>query len=176
MAFLVALLLLAVIAVAAGFVLPSQVHVERQMVIDAPPDKVFPHVSDYRAWDAWSPWANIDPDAKMTVEGEGVGQKMSWASDNREVGTGSQQIVQLDAPQQMKSRMDFEDMGVSDIRFLLEPVEDKTRITWSLDTDMREGMPLAKQPMSTYMGFFMDSMVGKSYEKGLATLKSVVEG
>ena len=176
MSFLLALLLLVAIAIIAGFVLPSQVHVERQMIIDAPPEEVFPHVSDYRAWDAWSPWANIDPDAKMTVEGDGVGQKMSWASDHPEVGTGSQQIVQLDAPRQMKSRMEFENMGVSDIGFSLEPVENKTRVTWSLDTDMREGMPLAKQPMSTYMGFFMDSMVGKSYEKGLATLKSVVEG
>ncbi|MEM6449957.1 MAG: SRPBCC family protein [Cyanobacteria bacterium P01_D01_bin.105] len=176
MSFLLALLLLVAIAVIAGFVLPSQVHVERQMVIDAPPEKIFPHVSDYGAWDAWSPWANIDPNAKMTVEGEGVGQKMSWASDHPEVGTGSQQIVQLDAPRRMKSRMEFENMGVSDIGFVLEPVEDKTLVTWSLDTDMREGMPLIKQPVSTYMGFFMDSMVGKSYEKGLATLKSVVEG
>ena len=40
---------------------------------------------------------------------------------------------------------------------------------------MREGVPVYMQPISTYMGFFMDAMVGKDYEKGLANLKRAAE-
>jgi len=26
-------------------------------------------VNDFHQWDAWSPWAKLDPDAKITFEG-----------------------------------------------------------------------------------------------------------
>jgi len=67
-------------------------------------------------------------------------------------------------------------MGESDTAFLLEPVGDATRVIWSLDTDMRKGVPLLNMPMSTYFGFLMDSIVGTKYEEGLANLKLIMEG
>lgn len=170
-------------AILGGFVLPSQVHVERQAIINASPDKVFAEVSDFNNWNAWSPWANIDPDTTLTITGKGIGQTMTWASDNPEVGSGTQQITQLDAPRLITNHLDFGDMGVSDTAFALEPVGESagesaggaTKVTWSLDTDMRKSVPLLNQPMSTYFGFFMDSMIGEKYEQGLANLKTVVE-
>lgn len=57
------------LAFVAGFVIPSQVHVERSLLIDAPPTEIYPMVSDLRQWDAWSPWAKMDPDAEMTING-----------------------------------------------------------------------------------------------------------
>ena len=173
---LLLLLIVVVIALLAGFFLPSKVHVERQTLVDAPPQKVFSQVSDFNAWRAWSPWANIDPDATFKIEGAGVGQTMTWASDNPEVGTGSQKITTLEAPRKVVTHLDFGDMGVSDASFTLEPTEGITLVTWSLDSDMREGVPLVKKPMNTYFGFFMDSMLGNTYEQGLANLKAVVEG
>ena len=59
-----------------GFALPSHVHVERQTTIQATPDRVFARVGDFRQWEAWSPWANIDPDADMHISGSGLGQTM----------------------------------------------------------------------------------------------------
>ena len=41
---------------------------------------------------------------------------------------------------------------------------------------MREGVPLLSKPLSTFLGCFMDSIVGEQYEEGLANLKTVVEG
>jgi len=159
-----------------GFILPSQVHVERQALIEASPEAVFAEISDFNQWEKWSPWANIDPDADFAVEGEGVGQKMTWASENPEVGSGTQQVTALDSPRLLKTHLDFGDMGVSDATFALEPTDGKTLVTWSLDADVRESVPLLNQPMSTYFGFFMDSMVGEQYEKGLANLKETLEG
>ena len=173
---LIVLLALVAVTVIGGFVLPSTVHVERQALINASPDEVFAEVSDFNKWEDWSPWAKIDPDATMTITGKGLGQKMAWASDNPEVGNGTQEITQLEAPRLLKTHLDFGDMGMSDAMFTLEPSEGKTLVTWGLDTDMREGVPLLQQPISTYFGFLMDKMVGSQYEEGLASLKKVVEG
>lgn len=164
-----------VAAIALGFVLPSGVHVEREAVIDAQPETVFQYVSDFDRWEAWSPWAQKDPDAAMTVTGSGLGQTMVWHSENPEVGAGSQEIIELSDPDKVKTHLEFGDRGRADATFQLVPENGKTHVFWSLDTDMRDGVPVLQQPLSTYMGFLMDSMVGKDYEAGLANLKSVVE-
>lgn len=175
MTILLFLLTVVAIALILGFVLPSKVHVERQTLIDAAPEEIFTHVSDFNAWGAWSPWATMDPDANMTIKGSGVGQSMTWDSENPKVGKGSQQFTQIDEPNKVVTHLDFGDMGVSDASFTLKPTEGKTLVTWSLDSDMREGVPLMKKPMNTYFGFFMDAMLGKTYEEGLANLKALVE-
>jgi hypothetical protein len=164
------------LVVGAGFVLPSQVHVERDVVINAPSAEIFPLVSDFNAWEAWSPWADQDPDARMTVTGAGLGQTMTWSSEKPEVGTGSQQITAMQAPNYVKTHLDFGSQGMADAAFTLIPENGKTRVVWSLDTDMREGVPLLQQPVSTYFGFFMDGMIGKDYEVGLQRIKQLAEG
>jgi hypothetical protein len=170
------LLAVIVLAIGAGFLLPSQVHVERDILINANPKEVFALIDDFNAWDGWSPWATMDPNATMAIQGEGLGQTMSWTSDNPQVGSGSQKIVELDAPSYLKTRLNFGDMGVADATFNLVPEDGMTRVVWSLDSDMRESVPLLKQPINTYFGFLMDSMVGKDYDTGLQNLKALAEG
>ena len=166
---------LIVLAFGAGFLLPSTVHVERTILINAQPADVFALISDFNAWDAWSPWAKLDPNADMVIQGSGVGQTMTWSSENPQVGHGSQEIVTMESPSLLKTHLDFGDQGVADAAFQLIPENGDTQVIWSLDTDMREGVPLVMQPISTYFGFLMDSMIGKDYETGLQDLKDTVE-
>ncbi|MEL6380949.1 MAG: SRPBCC family protein [Cyanobacteria bacterium J06626_18] len=166
---------LVVLVVTAGFLLPSNVHVERDLLMNAEPSEVFAWVRDFHAWDAWSPWAQMDPDAALQITGTGLGQTMTWSSENPQVGQGSQTIVNLDAPNLLKTHLDFGNQGVADATFRLVPEDGKTRVVWSLDTDSREGMPLWQQPVSTYFGFAMDAMIGKDYEAGLQNLKALAE-
>ena len=175
MKFIGGLIGLLVVIFTLGFVLPSAVHVERDTIINAPPAAVFPWVSDFARWEAWSPWATKDPDAIMQIAGAGVGQTMTWQSDNPELGSGSQAIVELVDDRLLKTHLEFGDRGRADATFNLQPQGDKTLITWSLDTDMREGVPVLQQPISTYMGFFMDAMMGPQYEAGLQQLQAIVE-
>lgn len=158
-----------------GFVLPDHQKVARSIKIEAAPDVVFGWISDLEKWSSWSPWADIDPDMKMVLDGRGVGQTMTWTSDHKNVGSGRQEIIALEAPSEMRTRLNFGDMGGADAAFQLSPVDGGTEVVWSLDTQMRSGVPVLKQPMATYFGFFMDKMVGADYEKGLAKLKTVVE-
>jgi len=158
-----------------GFLLPDKVHVERETVIDATPDKIFNLISNFREWEKWSPWADLDPNTQYEYSGDGVGQHMQWSSDSREVGSGSQKILELNAPSRMMTALDFGDMGKARATFTIEPMGEASKVVWSLDTNMRDGVPVMKQPMATFFGLFMDKMLGKSYEDGLAKLKATAE-
>src|SRR5687767_10913564 len=69
---------------------PNEFRVERKATMNAQPDEVFAQVNDFHKWDAWSPWAKLDPAAKYTYEGpaEGEGAIIKW-SGNDQVGEGS---------------------------------------------------------------------------------------
>lgn len=81
---------LILIVVAGAYAIPSEVSLERSVVVDAPPAGVYPHVSSFQNFNAWSPWAKIDPNAKYEFTGpeSGVGSTMSWTSDHPNVGNG----------------------------------------------------------------------------------------
>ena len=48
---------------------PADFRIVRSTTIAAPAAVVFAHVNDLRKWDAWSPWAKLDPAMKQTHEG-----------------------------------------------------------------------------------------------------------
>ncbi|MGD9378010.1 MAG: polyketide cyclase, partial [Methyloceanibacter sp.] len=70
------LVLLALIAVFAIYITlqPDEYRVERTVTMAAPAGKVFENVNDLQKWEAWSPWAKIDPDAKLAFEGPRAGK------------------------------------------------------------------------------------------------------
>jgi hypothetical protein len=41
---------------------PDQFRVSRSAAIKAPADKIFPLINDFKAWTAWSPYENKDPE------------------------------------------------------------------------------------------------------------------
>lgn len=167
---------LIVIVVLLGFFLPDRVHLERETTINAPQEEVYALISDFEQWDRWSPWAKLDPDADYTLTGSGVGQRMEWKSDHPDVGNGSQEITAMSPPESLTTHLDFGDMGQADAIFTLSPAgKNATNVVWSFDTNMREGVPIYMQPMSTYFGFMMDGMLGPQYEEGLANLKREAE-
>jgi uncharacterized protein YndB with AHSA1/START domain len=170
---LIAIAALVVAVIALGYVLPDKVQVERSIIINAPQERVYALVADLSAADRWQPWAAMDPDMTKEVSGSGVGQKQVWKS--KKLGDGSQEITALNPPAHVDYALDFGDMGVATAAMTLEPAGDAVKVVWSMNANMREGVPFYMQPVSTYMGFFMDGMVGKDYEKGLANLKRIAE-
>ena len=168
-----ALVVVVALAVIVGFFLPSNVHVERTTVIDAPACTVYSQVTSYPRFSEWSPWADRDPEAVYTYEGaeEGVGARMTWASDDPNVGSGSQEIVLAEPWSRVESALDFGDQGTADAFFAFgETGEGSTHVTWGFDTHF--GMNL----VGRYMGLFLDRWVGADYAEGLVNLKALAEG
>lgn len=167
----VGLLILVAILAATAFLLPREIEVSRSIVINAPAEKIFPHVNNLRKWDAWSPWAKMDPDAVFEYSGsdQGVGQEVTWRSDRRDVGNGSQKITQSIANKRVSTALDFGDMGTATAAFQFEPEGSSTRVTWGFETDT------GNNPLERWFGLMMDKWIGGAYEQGLDNLKSVAE-
>jgi uncharacterized protein YndB with AHSA1/START domain len=164
---LILLILLAVI----GLMLPSSAQVERSTLINAPAGAIFPHLDGMRAFHAWSPWSDIDPNTQYLFEGpdQGVGSRMTWQSGHNQVGQGSQEITAIVPDRRVEMQLEFGDKGSGSATFLLEPEGPATRIRWQFITAF--GWDL----FGRYVGLMLDSMIGTSYDKGLKALKSRVE-
>ncbi|RLE18975.1 MAG: hypothetical protein DRJ65_20770, partial [Acidobacteria bacterium] len=160
---LVTLLILVVLAIVVGLFLPSKVHIERSTVIDVPPATVFALVNGYALFNRWSPWFEMDPEARYSYEGPafGPGAKISWVSDNPHVGIGSQEITASIPFERVEIHLDFSDEGFAEASFDIRNTENGTRITWDLDTEFGWNL------FDRYQGLMFDTWVGDSYEQGL---------
>jgi polyketide cyclase/dehydrase/lipid transport protein len=151
---------------------PSDFRVERSAVVSAPAPVVFAQVNDLHNWDAWSPFAKLDPAAKQTFEGPraGTGAAFAWAG-NKQVGEGRMTITESRPNKLVRFRLDFlKPFAVTNTaEFTFTPQGDQTAVTWSMSG--RQNF-MAK---AFCMFMSMDKMVGGEFEKGLAQMKSVAE-
>lgn len=168
----ISLVAVAIVMLAVGFTLPRVVEVSRSIQINAPAEKVYPHVANLHAFQEWSPWSRLDPDMTVEFSGPeaGAGQKMSWTSQKDDVGSGSQEIVAVEENRTVVADLEFGGMGTATARFELEPEGDATRVTWSFKTD------LGNNPLARMYGRTIEINVASQYDTGLATLKRAVEG
>jgi effector-binding domain-containing protein len=164
-------LVLAILALGVGFFLPSSVHMERSTEIAASPKVVFEQINSFKNFNKWSPWAKLDTATVYNYEGSetGVGAKMSWTSDNPNVGKGSQEIIVSEPYEKITNQMIFGDFEPASASFELSETENGTKVVWSYDQDM--GLNI----IGRYFGLMMDKMLGPDYESGLADLKEMIE-
>ncbi len=151
---------------------PSDFRVERSAVVAAPAPVVFAQVNDLHNWDAWSPFAKLDPAAKQTFEGPraGTGAALAWAG-NKQAGEGRMTITESRPYELIRFRLDFmKPFAVTNTaEFTFTPQGVQTAVTWSMSG--RQNF-MAK---AFCMFMSMDKMVGGEFEKGLAQMKSVAE-
>ena len=167
--------LVAVVAVLAVVIAmrPSDFRVSRSAKFAASPSAVFAQVNDFHNWEAWSPWAKMDPNATSPFEGPsaGEGAKFYW-SGNNDVGEGSMTLMESRPNDLIRIKLDFVRpfAGTNDVDFTFKPEGNhETAVTWSIAGK--------NNFMSKAVGLFMDceKMTGDQFEKGLANMKSIVE-
>ena len=173
--FMIILTVLVVAAVAFAVVValqPSEFLVTRSATIAAPTEAVFTHVNELKKWDAWSPWAKLDHNAKNSFEGPpaGTGAAMSWAG-NKNVGEGRMTITDSRPNELVQFHLEFYKpmAGVCTAEFRFKPAGDRTEVTWTMSGK--------NNFVAKAMGLFMncDQMVGGQFEQGLASLKTIAE-
>jgi hypothetical protein len=169
---LIALVLIVAVLVVVVALQPGEYVVTRGVKVAAPPAAVFAQVNDFHNWEAWSPWAKRDPNAKATFEGpsSGTGAVFGW-SGNDEVGEGKMTLTESRPHDLIGIRLDFIKPFASTAtqQFTFKPEGDQTTVTWSM-TGKKNFMSKA-----VCMFMNMDKMVGGDFEKGLAELKKVSE-
>jgi uncharacterized protein YndB with AHSA1/START domain len=151
---------------------PSAFRISRSATIAAPPEAVFPHVNDLHKWDAWSPWAKLDPDCKVTFEGPAAGTGASYAwSGNNKVGAGHMLITESKPGELILMKLDFlKPMKATNVtEFTFKPAGNETKVTWTMSG--------SNNFMGKAFSLFVDCdrMIGGQFEKGLADMKTLVE-
>ncbi len=171
----VILIIIAVIIVVLVIVIalqPAESRVSRSTTISAPPAAVFAHVNDFHMWEAWSPWEKVDPAVKKTYGGSptGVGATYAWEG-NKEVGAGNMKIIESRPGELIRIHMEFLKpmKGLSTTDFTFKQEGDDTIVTQT----MYGPKNFVSKAMCLVMN--IDNMIGGMFEKGLASLKSVVE-
>lgn len=164
-------LAVAALAVFAALTKPDTFQVERRLVVKAPPEKLWPLVSDLKAFHSWNPFGAKDPSAKVTFSAStsGPGARYDW--DGKVVGVGSMEMTELQDQRLARFKLDFlkpfeaHNQG----EFALAPAAGGTEVRWA----MKGPANLMSKVMDVV--FNMDRMVGTDFEAGLAKLKALAE-
>jgi len=151
---------------------PDEFCVTRSATIAAPPATVFAQVNDFHKWDDWSPWAKLDPTCKNTFDGAPAGKGAMFAWDgNKKVGAGRMTITESQPSNLIRIHLEFlrPFKATNTTDFTFKPEGKGTTVAWDM---------FGKNNfMSKAFGLFLncDTMIGKDFEKGLASLKSIAE-
>ncbi len=100
----------------------------------------------------------------------GKGATYAWEG-NKDVGQGSMEIVESAAPGKVALKLDFVKPfeAHNAVVFTLEPKGGATNVTWAMEGPV----PYFAKIIHVFIN--MDSMVGKDFEAGLASMKAAAE-
>jgi hypothetical protein len=163
-----AIAIAAVVVVAAMVYLgtrPERFRIERSALISAPAEVVFPLINDFHQWARWSPWEKLDPKMEKTFGGPTAqpGSTYAW-SGNSKAGSGRITLMESKPGELVSIKLEFFKPlpATNQGSFTLAPSGGATRVTWSM-----EGKNTL---MGKVMSPFMDGIVGKEFERGLASM------
>jgi len=151
---------------------PHTFRLQRSITINAPPEKIFSLINDFKSWVAWSPWEKMDPALKRTYSGAAQGQRAVYEwNGNNQVGQGRMEITESAPSSRIKIQLDFFKPfeAHNTAEFSLAGRDGSTNVTWAM---------YGPQPfMMRIMGVFCspERMVGPQFETGLASLKTISE-
>ena len=148
--------------------------VEKQIEINKPKQEVYNYVVLLKNQNNFSKWATTDPAMEKTFSGvDGtVGFVSAWKSENKNVGSGEQEITKIDPGKRIDYELRFkepmEDTNMA--HMTLDSIgENKTLVKWGFEGVM-------KYPTNITLLFLdFDKLIGGDFEFGLNKLKGIFE-
>ncbi|MBQ8104475.1 MAG: SRPBCC family protein [Afipia sp.] len=151
---------------------PNTFRIERSIDINAPADKIFPLITDYKNWGSWSPYEHVDPAMQRTYSGAptGKGSVYEW-SGNKNIGHCRLEILDATPASLVVIKLDFfspfEAHNIAE--FTMRPLGSTTTVPWAMHG------PAPYMAKIMHMVFKMDRMVGGQFQQGLTSMKAVAE-
>jgi uncharacterized protein YndB with AHSA1/START domain len=149
---------------------PGTLRIQRSIVINAPPEKIFALINDPHRWKDWQPQEDATTTRTFNGPASGVGAACEWDNSGK-ADKGKMLITESQPPSKIAVKVDFvkpfESHNLNE--FQLEPVGTSTKVTWSW-----QGQNLYFMKV---MGIFMnmDKMIGKHFDDGLGKMKATAE-
>ena len=155
----------ALIAITASIYLtPRHVTVERKAEIETAYGDIIARAGSTSGFTSFNPYRTADPDLKIEPFGPDRGIGSGFRFDGKD-GKGTQTVTEI-SDTSVTYEIDLGPMGQPKQVLTAVPHEDKTLVTWRVEADM------GLHPVARVFGLFMDRMMGKTLEQGLANLKT----
>lgn len=156
-----------------GLALPRTWHVERSVVIAAPPELIHPFVEDFAEWQKWAHWQDArDGDGVRrthSTPSSGVGAQTTWTGSS--MGEGMMRIVESDEAVGIKLEEAIDSNGeinaYGSIAYEVQQ-DGSTRVTW---TDAGT----APRVIGPYFIWLIHSTLTEHFDGALRNLKRIAE-
>ncbi|OYX27931.1 MAG: polyketide cyclase [Flavobacteriales bacterium 32-35-8] len=169
-----AILMIAITISILVIAVPKYFNISRNIVINKPANEVFEYLKFIKNQDDWSPWKKKDPDMKQSyvgVDGK-IGFIAKWEG-NKDVGSGEQEITRIVENQVIETKLRFYKpwKSESDAYIKIKGLDEynSSIVTWGFSGRN-------KIVSSIFFALFnMEKAIGEDFEKGLVSLKKMLE-
>ena len=140
-------------------------YVKKSIIIDASAEKIFPHLNNFENWTAWSPWAILEKESKVSVAEDG--KFFSWAGNR--IGEGEMKITDETANKSIHADLTFLKpwKSYAKVIYTLNEKGNSTEVVWEMHSSLPFFMFWMKQ--------MMQNMIGMDFDRGLKMLKDLIE-
>lgn len=144
--------------------------IQREIIIDAPKQKVFDYIKQLKNQDNYNKWVMVEPNMKKDYKGiDGtVGFIYGWSG--KKAGEGEQEIKSIEEGKSVAMEIRFirPFTSIAHAGMTVESVSaNQTKVTWSNTSTM-------KYPMNV-MTSMLEKMLAKDMDTSLMNLKNILE-
>ena len=157
-----------------GLVLPSSRHIEEKVETNRKLTIVYDTISSLKRFEDWNPLVLRDPNVDLKVSGpeSGVGARVDFRSNKKQVGEGSWEIVAAEPGRSVTYAVTNPQLGTNKtMTFTLRPTGRNNRnveITQTYDVDYGWNI------FGRYAGLYVSRHVGDGMEMGLQKLSNLL--
>ncbi len=149
---------------------PNSFEVSRTRTINAPAAVIYNNVIDFKNWQAWSSWAESDPEMKIYLSEQTKGINGSYSWDDKD-GVGMMKTIQTVPDTSIEQEIQISEFPPSTINWTFNPNNNgSTDVTWDIKGT---NLPFMFKMFSVFRGG-MDKQIGPHYERSLEKLDSIV--
>ena len=173
---LISFAIVAALMLIVGLVLPSERHLSESVETNRKMNIVFDTINSLRRFKDWNPLFLRDPRLKTELSGPGagVGAKLSYSSDVKQIGNGSWEIVESEPGKKVKYALENPQRGSDKfMTFTLKPTGKgavKRNIEITQEYDVNYGWNL----FGRYAGLYVKRHVGDDIKLGLSRLTTML--
>lgn len=152
--------------------MPRSFSISASAILNATPAAVFAVVQDFARWNDWSPFFAEDPQVQFAIQGPNAGLGAVYTWNGKRSGKGRMEIVEVVPNERVVSKLEFfaPFKAVNETRWTIAATEQgATRFTWTMNGER----PLFMALLGSLFGF--DKRLKRTFEKGLAKLRGLVE-
>ena len=140
-------------------------YVEKKVMINAPAEKVYSVISDFKQWRPWSPWMVMEPEVVVDISED---NKFYEWKGNR-IGSGNMKVTNQKENNWVEIDLNFLTpwKSYAAVRFELLDKGGKTEVSWIMDSSLPFFMFFMKK--------MMDGFIGMAFDRGLKMQKEYIE-